>query len=509
MSVVPTSPKFVRVDSVLPKNSSYCKTPALYSENDFESYISNEMIETLNLEESNAKKVARRIFQFLGIVGGPAARIPFWNVTMTYGGTNKPLGYTLSISNVASYGGVISWCYLKIISYSFSSPSQVEERLTALNLSGAARTAIKIGVITTGLLAQIPFAYMSYYYNNQNVIYPILVIAMDSAYPIYSLILAAEKGMSIKKLSFREQHIRKLKEEMIATLEYNLTELINSEKGDQDRFFQRLDGVRKSATVSKLDVARKVKNATPEEVKKYLALLLEKEVPVEDKESACRTGGRYLAKLAGATLAVSQVIFLSTLGYNAAKAITDNNAACWSVAGFTGTCYAYLGFDLLVDTSKKTYDYAINFFQGKNKKSLGEVLDPRLRSILRVFALATAALSYAGPLQVCRDFYEGNFGLFMEATSIVGTIITSTYALTDLIDEVIVEKERNRGNENSKQLILIKEAVTKFISVIDKSPTKDFISLTRIIPEALLSKWTEKLSTTESSLKELLLENAS
>lgn len=452
-------------------------------------YINDKMInQRAGVRETSCKV---RTLQLFGIIGGPVARIPFWNVVADYAGKNRIYGDVLGLCNTLSYGSVISWCYLKIIS-DFTKPlSPEEQQMISSGLSSGKKTAIKVGVVLLGVFAQIPFAYMSYEYNNKSLLFPISVFVLDSAYPIYSLYLAQAEAIKRKRQSEFEKDLRSLKQEMIACLENYRDFLSNCPKESRNTHLERINAIKIMANANTID---KIKQF-------FEVILLAQDISEPKKEGCLRRCGRWVAKGIGATLAGAQVIFLGTLSGDAVANREESPVKFYSAAAAVGLCYAYLGLDVMVMTTSKTYDYVINSCLRRNRKNLAESLGSNLRRILLLLGYATTAFAYAGPMQVCEDLYGGNFRLFMEITSVTATILMSLYTISDLIDDITEYNQLKWGDENTKLLIQLDQQIREFLVVIDKCPGRDFIQLAKLIPKSLLDNWRKKHSSDLTRLK--------
>lgn len=445
--------------------------------------------------ESNCRKNSRRIAKALAIIGGPIARLPFVRIPMKHAGENTFYQIILVYGNTTSYGAVISWCFLKIVDSQMTSRTSDEVALTEINKSPCFKTTLKIGLTAMGVLAQVPLAYLAYYYNDKDILYPIAVLVMDSAFPIYSLLLSAEEISRRQRLAPYEKKLVEFKNKTKATLQKIQYDLIKN-KNQVKSCFEELNSLQSQSNLT-----------SQEKVRHYLATILNKHQP-EDAIPYTRSCpvllGRGLSGACGVVLGVSQCYFMYTLGSFATKEMWDNEFATYTVAGFITACTAYLNFDVVMKSTLKTYDMVIDYFQDKDLRSSASYLQPKLWSGLQLLGLITTGLSYSGPMQACADFYEGDMRIAMQVTSVISTMMLTTYALNELINDLVVGHSLKWGGKEIKQLAKMHSELQYVIDIVDKSPLIEFAYFLKVLPEDVMTKWRDELGISADDLGQCL-----
>ncbi len=461
------------------------------NQSNFVTYIHDRVIEGIPSAESRAHKVAKRTLQSCAALGGFLARLTVVKVILKYAGDNRAYGIVLVYGNTVSYGSLISWCLLKVVNSEMASISKEEKCLIESKLSSCQQGLLKTALVAIGMVAQVPSAYIAYIYNDKNVLFPIALLSIDSAYPIYSLFLTTEEILKHRRFSAFERKIYSLKQEVIQCIQHHCSVIIHSEETIGMTYLEELRNI------------GHLENLPKENVKNYFEFLLCSHfLPSSQPDSILISGGRFMAKGAGLLLACSQLYFVYTLGYSASRELTDDIALRYTAAGIITACNAYLGAKVLVNSCIKTYDYVVNVLRGREKKTVASILAPKLRTCLQLVGLATISLSYAGPLQVSEDYFEGNMRTYMKITSVLEIMIISTYAIRELVDDMIKYKLSKSGSPYAKRLIELDRQMQHLITLIERSPFVEFIKLLDVLPTNLLNLWLNKLQLTSEQLQE-------
>lgn len=492
----------------------------------FVEFINAKMIEKVVSAETSCRKYTRGSLKAVALIGGPIARIPFASIPLKYAGKNKTYGAFLVYGNTASYGSLISWCLFKIVSSETENLSASEKKLTAYTESTCLNKMIKAIIGILGVLAQVPFAYMSYVYNDKNLIYPVAVLVLDSGFPIYSLIQTVDAVAKRKTLFGIEKELFSLKEKLIAQFE------------DTRAAFAQAGSEKRTAYIREI---QNVKNLDEDinKVKQFVFLLSHRNyfaTPESDSGTAvvpterCVRGWRYiLGGGTAATLMFSQLYFLETLTFEASKLITGghpqnstsgDSAGSIVVGGNIPFSYtagvlvsginAFLSYNILFQTSFKTYDFVVGLFRKKNPKppAIAELVKPNLRKGCQMLALATVGLSYAGPIEVSKDYWKGDMSMFMQVTGVMSTIMLGTYALMDFIDDAIATGTKNFGAVENQELIEIDQHLQKLISLVRSSPMIEFAKFLDVLPEDTKDRWLKELKLTSDRIGDYIRERS-
>lgn len=469
--------------------------------NYFALYVQQNIIEKKPIDEYRVQKVGRNGLRCIACIAGFAARMTVANVILKFAGKRVIFGVVLVTANTITYGSLISWCLLKIVNSITTPISENEKRLIASRLSFWQRGALRTILVCVGVFAQIPLAYVAYEYNNKNIIFPLVLLCIDSAYPVYSLFLTSEEVLNRSRFSSFERKIYDLKKELINCLNKNRSVLISTEKEAR------------CLCLEKLLTVNEEEDSPEESVHKYFAIVLNlnmaPETTVELPEHYLIRTGRYLARTAGLVLTASQLFFIGNLGFKATKEMTDYDIFCYSTAIGITACSAYLGYNVLTQSFIKIYDYGVSFFKGNQQKTLASVFHPKLRLCLQLITLTLASLSFAGPLQVSRDQFTGGLELYMIVTSIMEIVIITSYVIFELIDDVIEYKALKWGEESVKQLVEVDQQMRHLITLIERSPFIEFIKLLEVIPSDFVDEWKEKLIISSEQLEAYVAEQTS
>jgi hypothetical protein len=146
----------------------------------------------------------------------------------------------------------------------------------------------------------------------------------------------------------------------------------------------------------------------------------------------------------------------------------------------------------------------VKYFRGIPQGNIISNTYPKTQACLRIVSLAVSALSFAGPLQVSRDYFSGDFGIFMEVTSIIATIFLSATAMFTLVDDILTIGVRVYGSQEHEELIKLNSEIQRLIELIRVSPMIDFINFCNVLPEEKYEKWLRKLEITKEQIENYL-----
>lgn len=463
--------------------------------NNFAVYIHNRMVARMPKGESEEQRVCRRVLQGVALSAGPLARLSFMEVPLKFAGDNKALGGLLVYGNTASYGSLISWCLLKMVNSATTPMSAEEKALSQSSLTPFCRTLLKIAVFVVGELAQIPFGYIVFIYNERNYFYPLSVFLIDAAYPIYSLTLTTEEIVKRRRLSEFEKKLYLMKLKLITQLQRASTAILHSERSNGKVYLDRLQAIDQTPNLQYID-----------KVKHYIQILLSSVSlqPEQPPDSLRVKSGRIVFYGLGMALGFTQIYFAETLSYGAAKEMTEDPGGRAVIAGSVTVCNAYLGLKIFVQSAAKLYNFAINRLLSRDTRSVAEILQPKLTVCLQLIALITVSLSFSAPLQVAKDNFEGDFGTYMEVTAVMEAVILSSFALSELIDELITYQSLNASDEYTRQLAEITMQINELNNLIEKSPMMEFVQMLDLLPESQISEWKTGLQITSENLQQYI-----
>lgn len=163
-------------------------------------YVNNRMMQELPLEESRVQIAARRTLQVASVSVATVGNYPFVAISLKLGGENLAYAIALAYGNAASYEGLIVWSLFNMIE-EYVGPRGTEEHALRESKMVWTRSTILASSVVVGVLSQTPFAYMGYVYNNGSLklLMPLMTLASDSWFPIYSTHLGLRKLVEDRK----------------------------------------------------------------------------------------------------------------------------------------------------------------------------------------------------------------------------------------------------------------------------------------------------------------------
>lgn len=455
-----------------------------------DSFINKYLIEHRPIPESTIHRISKRALQGLAVISGMGARVPFIRVNLAY--SSNAWGIILASNSAASFGSIIAWCLLNIINDKLKPLSREEKRLLRSQIPIQYRVAISICMIAGGIIAQAPLAYMAYAYNNDNIYFPILVLLVDSGYPIYSLHLGSEQLLKKRRLNALERQLDRVKDQLVGKLERSRTTLAVMTPEGREKYLTQLQNIKLTSDRSKLST-------------KYLKALITNSLKIKNSpENRVIKAARILPASVGVTLAISQLIFAAVLTYHGAKLFLDNDPFSISWAAFVVLCNTFLNFSVMVGTSISAYDTGIKYLRGIPQQSLIGSLYPKTQACSRLISLCISALSFGGPLKVAQDYLSGGFGLFIQISSVMATIMLSIAAMFALVDDLMTFVGIHYGSKEHQELIKLDFEIKRLINLIKESPFVDFLQFLDLLPRKKYMKWINKLQIKEQDLQDYL-----
>lgn len=460
----------------------------------FSNYVESQMIERRPIEESKAHLVARRTLQGIASVAGTAARYPFFKIVLLYAGNNKILGYSLGIGSSLSFGAVITWCLLNIIDEYLRPMTEDEKQILRSRLPKHIQALIATAVFVMGPFSQLPLAYTSITYNNNNLLYGFGDIFVDSAYPIHSLHMNMKELLKQRHLSENAKRLLPLKDKLISKLEAKRSWLVHAEPKDRNACLKELQTIRERE-----ELAPRVDNL----MRLLLVNMPSHRFMPDGKVINC---GRWAVKGVGTVLGISPLIVAGLMSFLGAGLLSDNIYFRVSFAAFVIFCFIYLNFSITTNGLSTVYDAAVNTARGNPPKNLELSLYPKARGSLVLVSVASAFCAYVGPYKVCQDFFSGNFQTYMIATNIITSILLSLFAWFAISDDIVRNGGIKFGSTVNRQLLEFDNQLKRLIFLIRESPLVDFLKFLEKVPAETLEKWMRKLNITESDIRAYLRE---
>lgn len=470
-----------------PSQRSYGDSRISFSEDcpKIQLFIEKQLIEGQTVRETRVHRIVRNSLQATVVTAGMAARLAYVRVSLAY--SNSVFGIVLASNSGLSFGAVLAWCFLNVIHDKLAPLSPEEEELLRSRLPKRLRLLVTVSVVTAGVMAKTPFAYIVYVYNNKEWLYPLLTLLVDSGYPIYSLHLSAEALLKRRQIASFERRLSQVKDKLISKLEGMRTKLAAMSKSERTQVLSQLDGLQTLTTLS---------NPSTE----YLKVLLSNSMKSQGENRSIKVG-RVGAAAGGLVLTVSQMIFVGVLAYHGAKLFTEYEVGAITTVIFVVICNFFLSFEVLIKTSIKTYDVGVKCLRRIPQQSLAGSLYPKIQASLMIVSLGIVALSYSGPLQVCRDNFSGNFGVFMQVTSVMATVLLSLTAMFALTDDIIAEGGIRFGSPEHRQLLRLDTNLQRLIRLLKESPFVEFLLFLKCLPREKYTAWLNKLQLKQEDIQ--------
>ncbi len=468
-------------------------------------FIDRRMVQGQMPHETTTHLAARRALQALGVTIAGAGKYPFVAISKKAGGDNEAYGVALAYGNTASFAALISWALLNIIDDQMRPLSKEEAALLMQNMSGYKRGGILSASIVMGLISQTPFAYLAYVYNGKRVEMPVLMMLSDSWFPTYSTQLSINAALSQRSFSTFEKEL--------STIRYALIGLLEENRALLDKPEGRMDYVRALRAFKD--------NDAQDRPQAYMMHILEGRVATLSKEQLCCEGPKCVKPGDGLAWILGSAAFLSNMG-----AIGYISYIGWhqiyAEPGFDGTFAALaVGANLYVNgmsvpkTAVRLYNLAKSLLLCRYEPTLSDQLAPKLSFALKALGLATAALSYGPSVQISEDYFHGNstqygeysnegLATYMEIANSCATVLLTSTAILDIVDQIIELSLTKLGSEEAKQLVELNENMRRFSYLLAKSPLLEFAFFLKAAPPELFKKLVQDTQVSTDALSSYL-----
>ena len=459
-------------------------------------FVDNRLVQGIQPNETPTHLATRRALQALGIAIAAIGKYPFIAIAKKAGGDNEAYGIALAYGNTASFAALISWALLNIIDEQMRPLSKEEAALLSQKQSRNRNRAVLAGSIAVGLISQMPFAYLAYVYNGKRVEMPVLMMLSDSWFPTYSTFLSLNAVLAQRKLSDFEKDLAAVRNKLICLIDENRA-LLDRPNGRMD-YVQALQAFR-----SQEDGRR---------AHAYLLHMLEGRVRALDSEALCCEGkkcvkvGNSLSWLIGTTAFLSNMGAIGYVSYLGWKMVYDE-------PGFDGVFAALaVGANLYVNgmsvpkTAARLYNLAKSLLLFRYKPTLSDQLAPRLSFSLKALGLATAALSYGPSVQISDDYFKGSFAVYMEVANSCATILITSTAILDIVDQIVELSLTRLGSEEARQLVELDSSMRRFSYLLANSPLLEFAVFANGLPGSIFSSLIRDTEITQENLSAYITE---
>ena len=450
-------------------------------------YIERHHFEYVPPPEGHATKV--KLLKIATVIFTGALQSFYSSVDWDAAERFHPLTPVLYTTTMIAYWVFGSWPFIKLID-DFTEPlTDNEIILIKSELTRDGRKILLISSFVVGTIVQIPAAAIAYFFNHRKLWRFVVAAVAGSPIPTLSLVRTHEAAQTLKRQTSYERRLQAFKDTMIPLVERNLDLLA------------QLDQVNKTELVATF---RKIKSITHSRTRRqcYAALML-KDNAVVTKQPP-KAARRFVA-LIGVDLTLSHMTLFGILSYRGAQLLISSPVGC---AILTGTIFAstlYLESKAIGGRAVRAFDSAYNLFTGNYVPPLSAQFRPKLSFAIKALGLITACLAFPPAVELSDDFVDDpGWKHYFQITDSLAMVLFVSTAILDIIDGVIESHLLNRGKEEERDVLELKNEMKSFIRLIKKSPMIEFARFLRILPEKIWMEFVQDAEVTEASLDQYI-----
>lgn len=506
-----TAPYFAIQDEISPN----------FNESNIAIFIDTRLLQEIDAPEGKVHFVARKTLQGGCVITGFASRIPFIEMNIQAGGSNKVYGAVLAYGNCTSFGYLVAYSFLEIINSQMDPMTSREKLLKESRLSPCVKKTIFISSTILGFVSQIPFAYMAYRYNDSNdnnnctssgfnstnapgdgapdtlaITMAALVFAFDSWVYVNSAYQGMKALRERQAYTAYERELSHARQRMHSLVDENI-ELLSMVSNENRRTLTEA-----YARIKKLDQASN-------RIEALHSLFTSRITDLTIDPPAYAKYLNWTMKGWGYVCALSNLGALSYMAWLGTEQLCDLMGVEITVTAiYVGTAL-YLNKTAIPETAVKLFNIVKNIFTCGYRPTISDQLTPKLSFCLKGIGLATAALSYGPGVQLSRDYFCFNdgFEVFMEISLSCATIFLVSMAVLDITDKALENKIARYGSEDEKQIIQLYKDMKVFSNTLKKSPLIDLAQYLKILPEGIFNQIVEGTDITLENLEAYIQTN--
>lgn len=450
--------------------------------------------------EKCCSKVSRIVLKFLAFGFGIAGAVPNIPLALKAGGDIRSLGVTIACANFITRTSLVTWSYHNMIDNEIGTEGKIKRIVGKKKLNLATRISIKVADFVLAFFAQTPRAYISYTYNNNNIIYPILTYLSLTAIPAYSLDLSFSAISELKNRSKFECLLDKIKKNMRKHIQNCRKKII------------QLPANQRQALLTSLDVM-----GDPSEESAVVNLMTkvyrEGDLPPKTKtlsEKVRSVASRGLSGLTTLATVSAQTGLYFWVGVQASKSVFDNDYFAYTVGAVIILSNIFLSTKVMYTRSKKLSDQLL--FKPKQiltGDAVPSAIMPVRRAITGAAALVVATFSTATQYQNALDYFDGPLESIMKVLVPLSMFLLGHQAISDLVDESCkLQISRCSHSKTDRKLLKLDNKLQKFDFIIDKMSYKNFAELLLTLPDDTYSELIEgKITKDKNKVSKKDLEN--
>jgi len=458
------------------REEAHIQIGALRTTDNLSLYVERRIIDETRPTETRCHYISRRILQGLGSVVASIGKLSFVAISLDYASGNMVLAGFLIYGNLVSFATLICWSALNMIDDYMRPVGEEVKNLVGSKQSTCLKIAILVASVAIGVLAQVPLAYLAYYYNSLKTLMVISVMISDPWFPIYSTNLSLRALADKKSYSPFEKEIVQLKENLKAKLtetQQHLTQISYSERND---WISDLDGIARQAV-------------SQQRSSDYLNCMLSRRVEIMQQSPSCFY--KVCEKIifaSGLVFLVCQMIALGVVGFAGWKLIFDNAIFDGIFTGVVVLANLYLSGMTIPGSAVRLFSIVVGLLFCSYQPSLAQKLSPAFSTVATVLGLVTTGLSWGASVQIVKDYFEGWKQDVMMATLPASNVLLVTAAILFVIDGITESKVRRCGSEEEREQMKLKQKCDDFIKTLDKSSVIDFAKFLQNLPRNLLEQ---------------------
>ncbi len=428
-------------------------------------YISERLINQKEPSWSTTRKltdIALKVIFGGGI--GVLATIPFAPLSVHFSKRlnipgEKAIGYILATANSSSYFFITLWANLENVEGLTTPKTQLEKKITQKDNLAYLASSYFVAV-TLGLVSQVPFAYLAYDQNKQNLLMPILIIVADSSFPILSV------NRAIKSITTRI--FSKSKNKQTQHLLKNF-----------DRFLSnRIDWIAKGGTTdTELTLKEGFSHKKIDSASKLIDFILQQEsqnslTPPTPLQKV-KTGARFLGYGGGMSCALSELIVLWVLSNKGWDSVIDSTPISRSLSVVVILVQVYLLVQVYGETCADLSEKSIEAITCSTTKSAHKTENKWFKAA-KISIFAQSLLTFGPSMETAMSYFKDKgTQYYLGITTSIGIACLTLHSMQDILKRFV----NARAKENSEQEKLLKfKSQLEALSALLKSANQDAIT---------------------------------
>lgn len=386
----------------------------------------------------------------LGVVSLPAG-IPFIGMARQFANSNEVYGYFLAGGAVACYSNVCLWSYMGLTDEIFS---QTKELNTLLDRSLPNRAVRWSTPILFGCITSIPSAYVSYTYNNDNLIWPAVNFISAYGYRVYGFY----RGIELLSSYFRWRHRNNPSDQFAK-------KLIGA-CHTASRSITQLKKLKISELITQDEVFGPVINVN-ELIKRILDANLDPSLNLSQKQFNIQ----YYGKFIGCILPIAQISLNAMLAFNAYDLVSSNVIFKTTMTGLTMFPDASLTLTSAVLMASSLFDIAFSMY---NRSDIGRnVFYYNLKLALLFYAatLLISSFSYGAYGFAIEDTFSESISAALLPIFIIADTLFHTYILSNNSARFIEVITAAGCDTEKKEILTESKMIDRFANIVERLPS--------------------------------------